>query len=86
MKGIRLSHGAVFVTDGLHTVRLLPSGQCGPSPIAYPVLEWDLRCENPNSWEYLTNGDIEGLDGYDKIFSAFEDIYKVEAGVKNGKV
>ena len=61
MKGIRLSHGAIFVTDGTHTVRLLPSGKCTVSPISYATLEWDLRTESPSAWEYLTDGDIRSL-------------------------
>ena len=79
MKGIKLSHGAVFVYDGLFTVKLSKSGECGPSPITYPVLEWDLRTESPDSWEYLTERDIRGLDdgGYDKICAAFEKIHKM---------
>ena len=78
MKGIKLSHGAVFVYDGLFTVKLSRSGECGPSPVTYPVLEWDLRTEPPDSWEYLTEGDIRGLadGGYDKIFAAIEKIHK----------
>ena len=78
MKGIKLSHGAVFVYDGLFTVKLSRSGECGPSPITYQVLEWDLRTESPDSWEYLTEGDIRGLPdgGYDKICAAFEKIHK----------
>ena len=78
MKGIKLSHGAVFVYDGLFTVKLSKSGECGPSPITYQVLEWDLRTESPDSWEYLTEGDICGLadGGYDKICAAFEKIHK----------
>ena len=78
MKGIRLSHGAVFVYDGLVTVKLSKSGECGPSPIAYPVLEWDLRTEPPSTWEYLTEGDICGLTdgGYEKICAALEKMHK----------
>ena len=79
MKGIRLSHGTVFVTDGLTTIRLLPSGECGASPIAYEVLEWDLRTEPPESWEYLTESDIRALadDGYSKICTALEKILRI---------
>ena len=74
MKGIRLFRGAVFVYDGLLTVKLSKSGECGPSPIAYPVLEWDLRTEPPECWEYMTESDIRALDdgGYEKITAAFE--------------
>ena len=73
MKGIRLSHGVVFVSDGLNTVRLLPDGECGASPITLPALEWDLRTEPPSSWDYLDENDIKNLpdNGYEKIEAAF---------------
>ena len=61
MKGIILSSGAIFVTDGLITVRLCANGECGVSPISYSVLEWDLRMEDPNKWDYLTEGEIMNL-------------------------
>ena len=74
LRGIRLSHGAVFVTDGTFTVRLLPSGECGPSPISYMVLEHDLAFEPPSTWEYLTEGDILALPngGGEQILAAIE--------------
>ena len=73
MKSIKLQNGTVFVSDGTLTVRLLPNGDCGPSPIMYEVLEWDLRTEPPERWEYLTEGDLQGLPcgGYAKIIAAF---------------
>ncbi len=72
MKGIRLASGAVFVSDGRYTVRLLSSGACDISPVAYEVLEWDLRTEPPDKWEYLTESEILALPG-----GAFEKIRKV---------
>ena len=79
MKGIRLSHGAVFVTDGVHTVRLLPSGECGVSPVLYGSLEWELRCEPPHTWDYISEWEIDDLPdgGGEKIRAAFEKIYAV---------
>ncbi len=76
MRGIRLAHGVVFVTDGLNTVRLLPSGECGISPILYGSLEWDLRTEPPEQWEYLSESQIRNLPngGYDKIMAVFAEI------------
>ena len=47
MNGIRLSYGMVFVSDGLFTVRLSASGECEPSPVLLPSLEWELRTEPP---------------------------------------
>ena len=82
MKGIKLSHGVIFVTDGTHTVRLLKDGTCGVSPILYETLEWDLRTERPETYEYLTSGDIVNLpdNGYEKIKQTFEEIYKILKG------
>ena len=73
MRGIRLSHGVLFVTDDHLTVRLLPSGECGASPISYEVLEWDLRTEPPDSWDYLDEAAIRALPdgGFESIRSAF---------------
>lgn len=79
MKGIRLSHGVIFVTDGLHTVRLLPSGECGASPVTYETLEWELRTEPPHTWDYIWEGEIQNLPngGYEKITAALEKIRSV---------
>ena len=79
MKGIKLSHGAIFVTDGIYTVRLSKDGRCGISPILYNNLEWDLKTERPETYEYLTERDIENLPdgGYEKIKKVFQEIYKV---------
>ena len=78
MKGIRLSHGTVFVTDGISTVRLLASGECGVSPVLYFVLERDMQYEPPTEWEYLTESQIRDLPdgGYDKILSVFERLHR----------
>jgi hypothetical protein len=79
MKGIRLSHGAVFVTDGEFTVRLLPSGECGASPILYGSLEWSLRTEPPHTWDYISEWEIDNLPdgGGEKIRAAFEKMRAV---------
>ncbi len=79
MKGIKLSHGAIFVTDGIYTVRLSKDGTCGVSPILYNNLEWDLKTERPETYEYLTEGDIVNLTngGYEKIKKALNRIYEV---------
>lgn len=77
MKGIRLSHGTVFVTDGTFTVRLLSTGECGASPVTYNTLEWELRTEPPHTWDYIWDEEIRNLPdgGYEKIIAAFEKIY-----------
>lgn len=76
MKAIRIVNGALFVSDGTLTVRLLPSGECGPSPIMYEVLEWDLRTERPETWCYLSEGEICALPSYAKIEQTFGELYK----------
>lgn len=79
MKGIRLSHGVIFVSDGTVTVKVKANGECEISPISYEVLEWDLRCENPNSWDYVSEYELKALpDGlYDRIMAVFEKTRKV---------
>lgn len=66
MRGIRLTHGATFVEHHGVTVRI-SKGKCELSPVLFPSLEWDLRTEPPDTWEYLTDGDIRGLG--EEIFS-----------------
>ena len=79
MEAIRIKGGAIFVYDGMFTVRLSPDGECDTSPITYRALEWDLRTEPENRWEYLTEGDLVNLpdNGYEKILKAFGYIKEV---------
>ena len=59
MRGIRLRHGVCFVEyDGV-TVRISADGTCGLSPITLPALEWDLRCEPPETWDYIFASDLD---------------------------
>ena len=76
MKGIKLAYGTIFVTDGVSTVRVSKNGECDVSPISYSSLEWDLRTENPNSWEYIGEWELKSLPGgvYEKVLSVFEHI------------
>ena len=61
MRGIKLKHGVTFVeVDGV-TVRIKSDGACELSPIMLPSLEWDLRTEPPNSWDYVYDSDIKAL-------------------------
>ena len=79
MKGIRLSYGTVFVSDGLFTVRLLPTGECEPSHVLLPSLEWELRTEPPHTWDYMTEAEIRALPdgGFEKICAVFEKMHGV---------
>ena len=61
MRGIRLRHGVCFVEYGGVTVRIKADGTCGLSPITLPALEWDLRCEPPEAWDYIGDADIDAL-------------------------
>ncbi len=61
MRGIRLSHGVTFVEyDGV-TVRISADGKCDLSPIMLPSLEWDLRTEPPETWDYISASDIDAF-------------------------
>ena len=58
MRGIRLRHGVFFVEYGGVTVRIKADGTCGLSPITLPALEWDLRTEPPETWDYIFESDL----------------------------
>lgn len=61
MRGIKLKHGVIFVEyDGI-TVRVNTDGKCELSPVILSVLEWDLRCEPPQTWMYISDADIDSL-------------------------
>ena len=76
MKGIILSSGTIFVTDGLHALHKTKSTDWQLSPILYQNVEWDLRTEPPDTWDYLTESDIKGLPdgGYEKILTLLEKL------------
>ena len=58
MRGIRLRHGVSFVEiDGI-TIRISKDGSCELSPILLPSLEWDLRTEPPETWDYISKSEI----------------------------
>jgi hypothetical protein len=75
MKAIQIAGAALFVSDGTLTVRLLPNGECGPSPIMYEVLEWDLRTEPPETWYHLSERELQALPDYARIEAAFQTLY-----------
>lgn len=76
LKGIRLSHGVIFVTDGRITVRLRTSGACEMSPITYPQLERDLAYEPPSKWDYLTESEILTLPESERIVATINEIHE----------
>lgn len=62
MRVIKLRHGVSFVeVDGI-TIRISKDGKCELLRILLPSLEWDLRTEPPETWDYLYPSDIEALD------------------------
>ena len=80
MQGIRLSHGVIFVTDGLHTVRMTASGECGVSPSLFNALKWELERDQPfGDWDYMYESEIRNLPngGYEKIQAVFDQIYSI---------
>ena len=61
MRGIRLNHGVSFVEiDGI-TIRIGKDGKCELSRILLPSLEWDLRTEPPETWDYIGESEIASL-------------------------
>jgi hypothetical protein len=61
MRGIKLSHGVSFVEyDGV-TIRIKADGTCELSPILLPALEWQLRTEPPETWDYIFGSDLESF-------------------------
>lgn len=71
MRGIAIQGGATFVEKDSVTVRI-SHGKCALSPILFGSLEWDLRTEPPDTWDYLTESDIKGLG--EELFSEIERI------------
>ena len=71
MRGIRLSHGVSFIEHEGLTVKVLPNGECSIAKMMLEVLEWDLRCEPPSSWEYIYESEIKAMEGgvYDKVIA-----------------
>lgn len=83
MKGIRLSHGLIVVYYGGSSFKIRPNGEVSISNIDYHVLEWDLRTERPDSYEYIDEYDIKSLGGgiYEKIIEEKEKIDRI-LGIK----
>ena len=58
IRGIKLKHGVCFVEyDGV-TVRINTDGTCDLSPVLLPSLEWELRTEPPDTWDYIFESDL----------------------------
>ena len=74
MKGIKLSHGAIFVEHNGVTVCVEPDGTCELSSRALSSVEWDLRDEPPRKWDYIYDRDVDALG--DGVRAKIEEIVK----------
>ena len=76
MIGIRIRGGATFVEHEGVTVRVKRDGSCDVSPILYMVLEWDLRTEPPDRWDYVSEAEIKAMDGqvYEKVLAVVDRV------------
>ena len=61
MRGIRLSHGVTFIECDGATLRISANGKCEISPVSFASLEWELRTEKPEKWEYITTGEAMSI-------------------------
>ena len=79
MKGIQILNGALFVEHEGVTVRVQPDGTCDISPVLYMVVEWDLRTEPLDQWEYLSESRIKALEGgvYEKVLAVVDRVHSV---------
>ena len=71
MVGIKIRDGALFVQHEGVTVRVTDDGNCDLSPVLFMVLEWEMRTEPPERWEYLSESRIKALDDgvYEKVLA-----------------
>ena len=79
MIGIKIKDGALFVEHEGVTVRVSSAGECDVSPVLFMVVEWDLRCEPLDRWEYLTESRIKALDNgvYEKVLAVVNRVHSV---------
>ncbi len=67
MRGMQIKNGALFVEWGSLTYRCSEREGWGVSPISFSTLQWDMRSESPERYEYLTVGEILSLDSYGEL-------------------
>ena len=60
MRGMALRHGVTFVEHNGVTVKI-KDGAVSRAPMTFDTLEFELRTESPDTWVYMTEGDIRGL-------------------------
>ncbi len=67
MKAIRLKNGVIFVEWGGFSTYRYDGEVWDVSPVLYSVVEWDMRTEGPDAFEYLTEGEIRALAHFDAL-------------------
>lgn len=79
MIGIQIRNGALFVEHEGVTVRVTSTGECDVSPVLFMVLEWEMRTEPPERWEYLSESQIKALDNgvYEKVLAVVSRVHSV---------
>ena len=77
MIGIQIHGGALFVEHEGVTVRVKPGGKCEVSPVLYMVIEWDMRTEPPDRWEYVSESEIRAMDHgvYEQILEVVSSVH-----------
>ncbi len=69
MIGIRLKNGRIFIKEELFTFKVDEDGTVTPSDISFEILERGLDEGTDDSWEYLSEGEIQAIPGgvYQKV-------------------
>ncbi|MBE6656637.1 MAG: hypothetical protein E7609_07235 [Ruminococcaceae bacterium] len=68
IKGIQIKNGTLFVEwGGFSTYRYTERDGWEVSRYLYSVVEWDMKNEGPDAFEFLTEGDIRALDSFDTL-------------------
>lgn len=77
MIGIQITGGALFVEHEGVTVRVSKNGKCEVSPVLFRSLEWELRTEPPNRWDYLYEHQIQALPGcvYEQVLAVVDRVH-----------
>ena len=79
MIGIKIKDGTLFVEHEGVTVRVSPAGECDVSPVLLMSVEWELRSEPLDRWEYLTESRIKALENrvYEKVLAVINRVHSV---------
>ncbi len=69
IKGIQLKNGVIFVEWGGFSTYRYNGEAWDVSPVLYRVVEWDMRTEGPDAFEYLSEGEIRALPTFDALYA-----------------